>query len=432
MLDKSKAIHLIGIGGVGMSALAELFISLGYKVTGSERFLDSGKRLPVLVALESQGVVLFPQTGEGIDPATTGAIVASTAIEATNPDIAAANRYSIPLYHRSQALAECLENHKLIAIAGTCGKSTTTAMVGHILVEAGLSPLVVNGAPVVNWRSQTQTGAVYPGSGEYAVAEVDESDKSLLNFKPAIAVITNCSADHFSLDETNVLFDDFSKLVSGPVIDGRNEQIPEVVEHDWSVEFSYKNQTFVVPLPGKHNGENAYWAVRIAEQLGIALDVIAAALKSFGGVARRLELVGTKNGARIIDEYAHNTEKLRASIQTMQARAERVLVLWRPHGYAPLRKMFSALEEMFAETLRPSDALYLLPVFDAVGTTNRTIQTDELANALAARGVNVEYVLSHKEAYDKISPQLAPGVYVGIFGARDPELTETANKLCDK
>lgn len=432
MLDKSKVIHLIGIGGVGMSALAELFVSLGYKITGSERFLDSGKRLPVLAALESQGVQLFPQNGEGIDPATTGAIVASTAIEADNPDIVAANRLGIPIFHRSMALAECLENHKLIAIAGTCGKSTTTAMVGHILVEAGLSPLVVNGAPVVNWRSQTRTGAVYPGSGVYAVAEVDESDKSLMNFSPTIAVITNCSADHFSLEETNSLFDDFSKRVKDKVIDGRVEQIPEIIEGEWSVEFDYKCTHFVVPLPGKHNGENAYWAIRIAEQLGVELTIIASALKTFRGVARRLELVGIKNGARIIDEYAHNTEKLRASIQTMQARGKRVLALWRPHGYAPLRKMFSALLEMFSETLRPTDMLYLLPVFDAGGTTSRTIQTDELAAALKMRGVNVEYVLTHDAAISSISPQLEPGVYVGVFGARDPELTETANKLSGK
>ncbi len=430
MLDKTKAIHLIGIGGVGMSALAELFVTLGYKVTGSERFLDSGKRLPVLVALESQGVTLFAQTGEGVDPATTGAIVASTAIEPTNPDIVAANQFGIPILHRSEALAQCLENHKLIAIAGTCGKSTTTAMVGHILAEAGLSPLVVNGAPVVNWRSQTRTGAVYSGTGEYAVAEVDESDKSLMNFHPALAVITNCSADHFCLLETNELFDAFAKQVSGDLIDGRRESIPEMEEGEWSVEFTYKNLKFILPLPGKHNGENAYWAVRVAEQLGVPLEAAAAALKTFGGVARRLELVGTKNGARIIDEYAHNTEKLRASIMTMQARAKRVLVLWRPHGYAPLKKMFSALEEMFAETLRPSDALYLLPVFDAGGTTSRTIQSDELAAALKQHGVNVEYVLTHEEAFNKISPQLAQGVYVGVFGARDPELTETANRLC--
>lgn len=430
MLDKTKAVHLIGIGGVGMSALAELLVTLGYKVTGSERFLDSGKRLPVLVALESQGIVLFPQTGESIDPATTGAIVASTAIESTNSDIAAANRFGIPILHRSEALAQCLENHKLIAIAGTCGKSTTTAMVGHLLAELGLSPLVVNGAAVVNWRSETRTGAVFSGSGEYAVAEVDESDKSLMNFHPALAVITNCSADHFCLLETNELFDAFKMQVKDKVIDGRVEQIPEITEGEWSVEFDYKGNHFLVPLPGKHNGENAYWAVRVAETLGIPLEKAAAALTTFGGVARRLELVGTKDGARIIDEYAHNTEKLRASIMTMQARAKRVLVLWRPHGYAPLKKMFSALEDMFAETLRPSDALYLLPVFDAGGTTSRTIQSDELAAALKQHGVNVEYVLTHEEAFNKISPQLAQGVYVGVFGARDPELTETANRLC--
>ena len=426
-----KKIHLVGIGGVGMSALAEALLDLGVNVSGSERFLDQGRPLPVLDILRGQGATICAQDGSGVT-ADLSAVVVSSAIESDNPDLAAAARLGIPVLHRSQALAKALTGKKLIAIAGTCGKSTITAMVGHILDVAGLSPSVVDGAPCVNWFSSQRTGAVLRGTGEYCVAEVDESDKSLLNFHPVNAIISNASADHFSLEETNALFDQFLSQVSGAVIDGRTdtEPLPEIQEKEWACEFRFRGQVITLPHPGRHNAINAWQACRLAEIVGVSPETCARALASFRGIKRRLELVGTRSdGIRVIDEYAHNTEKIRASLKTLQSRSTRTLALWRPHGYGPLEKMLDSLTAMFIETLRHDDVLILMPVFDAGGTAKRTIQTEVLHERLVAAGVACELLQDHPAVINRINELARHGDIIVTMGARDPDIPVTAQVL---
>ena len=203
--------HLIGIGGVGMSALATALVKLGDTVTGADRTLGT----PNIKFLESLGVRVFPDDGSGVDGATDEVIV-STAIEETNAGLKKAKEHGIPVTHRAKALARTLGAYKLVAVVGTCGKSTVTAMLGHVLAECGLDPMCVNGANVPGWE-----GAVRFGKGQYAVAEVDESDKSLVAFKPYAAIVTNASADHYSKEEMDEVFDAFVKDCEGPVIDGR-------------------------------------------------------------------------------------------------------------------------------------------------------------------------------------------------------------------
>ena len=203
--------HLIGIGGVGMSALATALRRLGDEVTGSDRTLGT----PNIRFLESIGIRVYPDDGSGID-AQTDEVIISTAIEETNLGLIKAKMLGIPVTHRAKALARTLENYKLVAVVGTCGKSTVTAMLGHVLTECGFDPMCVNGANVPGWE-----GAVRFGKGAYAVAEVDESDKSLVAFKPYAAVVTNASADHYSKEEMDEVFDAFVKDCPGPVVDGR-------------------------------------------------------------------------------------------------------------------------------------------------------------------------------------------------------------------
>ena len=178
--------HLIGIGGVGMSALATALVRLGDEVTGADRTLGT----PNIRFLESLGVKVYPDDGSGVDAATDEVIV-STAIEETNAGLIKAKELGVPVTHRAKALSRTLKDYKLVAVVGTCGKSTVTAMLGHVLAECGLDPMCVNGANVPGWE-----GAVRFGKGQYAVAEVDESDKSLVAFKPYAAIVTNASADH--------------------------------------------------------------------------------------------------------------------------------------------------------------------------------------------------------------------------------------------
>ena len=415
--------HLLGIGGVGMSALAQALIDAGRTVTGADRLVDGGGTTPVLEALRRQGVGLFPETGAGIDAGTSRVIV-STAIEDANPGLVRAREVGAPVVHRAAALAEALAGRRLVAVAGTCGKSTVTAVLGHLLAECGFDPVVVNGAQIVGWdEGGRRVGSVRKGGGEWAVAEVDESDKSLTAFHPYAAIVTNASADHYSEEEMNAVFDAFVKDVPGPVIDGR-VLLKDPKDLKDLVALAEK-----CPLPGAHNRANAFLALAMAVALGASPDRLAAALETFPGVERRLQRVGDCAGAAVYDDYAHNPEKLAAMWRTLaEAYPKGVSVLWRPHGYGPLRKMMDALAAMFAQMKRPQDELLLLPVYDAGGTADRSVNTD----ALAARIAGARMVSDLNEA-ETVLRKLASAVgAIVTAGARDPGLPVLARRLAEK
>ena len=385
-----------------MSALATALLKLGDEVTGADRTLDT----PNIRFLESLGIRVFPDDGSGID-AETGEVVVSTAIEGDNPGLAKAKALGIPVVHRAAALARALSGYKLVAVAGTCGKSTVTAMLGHVLAECGLDPMCVNGANVVGW-----TGAVRFGKGEYAVAEVDESDKSLVAFSPYAAIVTNASADHYSKEEMDRVFDDFVARCTGPVVDGR---VPAANAQD----------EIATSMPGRHNRCNAALAYRMALALGCDADRAKAALLSFAGVERRLQRVSANPA--VYDDYAHNPEKIRAMWTTLaEAHPGGICVVWRPHGYAPLRKMMDALALMFNETIRPQDALLLLPVYDAGGTADRSVSSRDLASRLVG---NVTLVESHDAACEWAASHRGDFEAFATCGARDPALPALAKRI---
>lgn len=388
--------HLIGIGGVGMSALATAMLSQGDEVTGADRNLNT----PNIRFLESLGIKCFPDDGSGIDD-QTDEVVVSTAIEQTNKGIAKAQDMGIEIVHRARALAQTLSGYRLVAVVGTCGKSTVTAMLGHILSECGMDPMCVNGANVTGW-----TGAVREGDGVYAVAEVDESDKSLVAFHPYAAVVTNSSSDHYSKEEMDEVFDAFVKDVKGPVIDGRKDM-----------------GEMATSAIGKHNRNNAYLAYKMAVALGCDEAQARAALMSFKGVERRLQ----KHGNRVYDDYAHNPEKLKAMWQTVKEEhpGKGICVCWRPHGYGPLRKMLEALSKMFNETIGAEDQLLILPVYDAGGTAKRDVNAEDLAR-LVKGAITVK---DHDEAFEWMASHEF-GAYV-TCGARDPELPELARRIAN-
>jgi UDP-N-acetylmuramate--alanine ligase len=307
-------------------------------------------------------------------------------------------------------------------------------MLGALLAGCGLDPTVVNGAAVIDWRSDTRTGSVRRGHGPWCVAEVDESDRSLLRFRPAHAILTNASADHFPLEETLALFGRFRAQVAGIVVDGiRGDAPPPAFEPlAWGSRFRWQGQDYVVPVPGTHNAWNAWQAIRMALALDLPASDVAAALASFRGVDRRLERVGVRaDGVPVVDDYAHNTEKLRAVWRTLAQGSSRVLGLWRPHGYGPLRAMLDELAAMFAGTCRPQDVLFLMPVYDAGGTADRSINTDALAERLGSRGVTVIPVATHADALAQMSAAARPGDVLATLGARDPDLPRTARALVE-
>ena len=420
------SIHLVGIGGVGMSALAQAYLDAGYAVSGADRSLRAdGRRTPVLEALATEGVLLFPDDVSGVGVGTDRLVV-STAIEDTNPDLAAARARGIPVVHRAAALSELLSARKLVAVAGTCGKSTVTAILGHVLVECGFDPLVVNGAQVVGWDiNGTRVGSVRNGTGEYAVAEVDESDKSLTAFHPYAAIVTNASADHYSKEEMDSVFDAFIRDIPGPVIDGR-------VTDGAPVEAVEK-----LPMPGAHNRANARLALAMAIALGADPAKAAAALATFPGVERRLQRVGSvlcgDQEVAVYDDYAHNPEKLHAMWTTLaEAYPRGVAAVWRPHGYGPLRKMLEPLAAAFRGVMRPQDALVLLPVYDAGGTADRSVNSDALAALLGDAPGTVKLVSDLEKAEEYLRARADAFGAIVTAGARDPGLPVLARRLAGK
>ena len=417
-----------------MSALATALVKLGDEVTGADRTLGT----PNIKFLESLGVRVFPDDGSGVDQSTDEVIV-STAIEETNAGLKKAKELGIPVTHRAKALARTLGGYKLVAVVGTCGKSTVTAMLGHVLSECGLDPMCVNGANVPGWE-----GAVRFGNGEYAVAEVDESDKSLVAFKPYAAIVTNASADHYSKEEMDEVFDAFVKDCEGPVVDGREKSSNRRI-----VESSSERTTDVgeveTSIPGRHNRQNAALALRMAMALGCDEAQSRAALLSFCGVERRLQSIMSDSTIRrfddstispaVYDDYAHNPEKLHAMWTTLaEKHPEGICVIWRPHGYAPLRKMMDALAAMFVETVRPQDALLLLPVYDAGGTTDRSVNSDELLDRIRTfeHSNNRTILVSDLDAaYAWCAAHKGDYAAFVTCGARDPGLPVLAKRLSE-
>lgn len=423
MIPPGAHVHVSGVGGVGMNAIAQLLAADGCRVTGSDRFLDQGVRLPVFDALEARGVVLVPQNGAALNP-DTAALVISTAVESDNPERRRARSLGVSERHRADILAEFAHRGPQIAIAGTSGKTTCTGWLGVVLESGGHNPSVVNGGGILNWKTPDTPGNVRLGpSGSPWVVEVDESDKSLLRFHPDIALITSITADHHSLEDTIALFRAFAlqvkhHLVCGPGVREHLENLPGLTAtlHD-------AGEPHPCHLPGRHNQLNAAAVARVAELAG--LPDARNHLTAFRGVERRLEcLTPPGPGPQVYDDYAHNPEKIAAAILALQEPGRRLTVLWRPHGFAPLRQNFEALAGAFAHTLRPEDQVWILPVFYAGGQAPKGIEGADLARAIRARGANATALADYPEALT-----LGPHHTLLVMGARDPRLPAFAQEI---
>jgi len=431
-MQMSEHYHLVGVAGVGMSALAQALLAEGHRVSGSDRLFDGGTELPVIRQLRNAGVHFVPQDGSAVTGDTV-AVVVSTAIEEDNPDLAAAERLACPVVHRAEMLGRLLRGRPSVAVTGTSGKSTVTGMIGWILQELDADPVVVNGAVVIGWDGDNAVGNFRPGGSDLWVIEADESDRSLLQYHPDWAVVTNVSSDHFSRDETEELFRRFCTQVRiGCITPSRSplflDQCNPYVGRN-SSHFTYGRTAFRLRLPGLHNAENALNAVLLCERLGYDREALSAALATFPGLRRRLECIGVVGEITVVDDYAHNPAKIRAAWRAFKPHCRRVISVWRPHGYGPLAKMLEALEETFRELCTPDDLLFFLPVYDAGGTAERGIQSDALCERLCLHGCTAEYVESYDELLDRIPMVAAPGDVVLVMGARDPHLTGLAHDL---
>ena len=429
---RSGHYHFAGVAGVGMSAVAQAVLATGCRVTGSDRYYDRGHELAVIGQLRACGVEFVAQDGSGIDDGTS-ALVVSTAIEPDNPDLRAAQAVSVPVRHRSQVLAELAAGTRCIAVTGTSGKSTVTGMIGHILVGLGADPTVINGAAVVNWRDADHIGNFRAGRSNWCVIEADESDRSVLNYHPDWGVVTNASADHFALAETLALFDRFKRQVATGVVSTLDEPALleglHVVQNSGGIRFEHGGLAFDVPIRGRHNAENALLAVVTCERLGFALEDIRAALAGFAGIVRRLEVVGSAGGVTVIDDYAHNPAKIRASWEAVSSGHGRVIGVWRPHGYGPLSSLLVPLARTFADVCRADDRVFILPVYDAGGTAERSVSGEDLVAQAQALGCPHIEVIAPEDVPRTVAAQANDGDVAITMGARDPDLPKLARQI---
>lgn len=424
--------HLAGVAGVGMSGVAQALLAQGCDVSGSDRFCDQGEDLEVVAKLRTAGIRFFPQDGTGLTKQTCGLVV-STAIEKDNADVVAAKRLGVPVIHRAEMLGKLVADRRCVAVTGTSGKSTVTGMIGWILDRLGADPTVVNGAVVLNWRADNAVGNFRHGRSDLWVIEADESDRSLMQYHPDWAVITNASIDHFGYDETVSLFRSFTQQVKKGMVSAFDhpdffEGFSPTLSASGST-FLEKGVTFRVALPGRHNAENALHAIRLCEKLGFHLPDIAGALGTFKGIHRRLEKVGSAKGVTVIDDYGHNPAKMRAAWRAVAPYSKRVLAVWRPHGFKPLAVMMDELVGVVSEFCRSDDRFYVLPVYDAGGTADRSIRSDMLVEKLKARRVPADMASDPDAIVRTLVSMAREGDVILTMGARDPGLPALARKI---
>ena len=445
--------HFCGIGGSGMSAIAQVLQSQGHSIQGSDRNCDQNRNQGLFEQLAKQGARLFPQDGSGIDT-TVDEVIVSTAIEGDNPEIRQATQLGIRISKRAEILARLCNTCNGIAVGGTSGKSTVTAMIGHILTCSGKRPTIVNGGVMNNFADSDLLGNAVCGDPTLYVIEADESDGSIEYYTPDIAVVNNISKDHKSLDELYTLFGEFlgrartAAIVNIDCIHKLNFGLPEdtrvtfglgsvqadIIGHSPRFErsgcqFVVDDVNFRLRTPGRHNLMNALAAIACCANVGISLRECSDTLEEFLGVARRMQIIGEFNGVTVIDDFAHNPDKITATLSTLSPWTGRLLVVFQPHGFAPTRFVKDGLINAFAETLRSTDLLAMPRIFYAGGTADRTISAGDLIKPIRKTGIEARYIPERSEIARWFVDSARHGDTILVMGARDGTLTGFAQDI---
>ena len=452
-MSNGKSYFFVGIGGSGMMPLAMILAGRGARVAGSDRSLDRGALPAKFADLAAKGVTLFPQDGSGVTSAEQ-IVVASAAVEASVADIVAAERVGAQRLSRPELLASLFNASALpIGVAGTSGKSTVTGMIGWILHACGRDPTVMNGAVMKNFASpDAPFASALVGAGEAFVSEVDESDGSIALYAPKIAVLNNVSLDHKSLEELRALFGEFAGKAETTVLnigDAETAALASTLDPaklvtfavDADADLSARNlapEPFAIgfdliadgathavrlAVPGRHNVSNALAALGAARAAGVPLPEAIAAIAGFTGLKRRFELVGEADGVTVLDDFGHNPDKIAATLATLHAFPGRLLVLFQPHGYGPLKVMQSELVAMFRDALGDDDRLVLPdPVYQG-GTVAREVTS---ADIVAEIGARAHHLADRADAAAWIVAQARPGDRIVVMGARDDTLSQLA------
>jgi UDP-N-acetylmuramate--L-alanine ligase len=440
--------HYAGLAGSGMSALAQFQAMMGGRVSGSDRAFDRGERAELRTQLERLGIEIMRQDGSGVTD-DCAALIVSTAVEEKVADFAAARAKNIPIVHRSELLAHFVASYRTVAVSGTSGKSTVTAMVFEILESAGRDPSVITGGDLRLLQARGLPGNAFAGGSDLLVVEADESDGSLVRYAPAVGVILNLQRDHKEMGEVAAMFAVLRARSREALVVGEDENLdglaggalrfgfgPRADIRGTNVElipsgssFTVDDVAFALPVPGRHNVANALAAITAARTLDVPLADMVAPLASFQGVGRRFQTVGAARGVTVIDDFAHNADKIAAALATAKLNASRVLAVYQPHGYGPTRFLRRDFVDTFTRELRPGDRLWMLEVFYAGGTASRDFSAADIVEEIAENGVKAEFAPSRAWLAARIAEEARAGDVVLVMGARDPSLTDFAREI---
>ncbi len=446
----ARTVFFCGIGGSGMSALAQVLRHHGHAVRGSDRSWDNGQNRGLFDQLRSRRITLFPQDGSGVDD-TVDELVVSAAVEKDIPDVRAALRRKIPVRKRAEVLAELFNRAEGVAVGGTSGKTTVAGMIGHILKRTGRNPTVILGGALLNPTAPSDSSNAMCGDPDLPVIEADESDGTIVLYKPSISVLTNISEDHKPLDVLCGMFREFAQKARRAAVINldcessvslRVEGVGFGVENNRAqvcaekiqplaagVAFEVNGVGFRLKVPGRHNVSNAAAAVAACSALDVPIIQTADALADFAGIRRRLQVLGTLGGVTVIDDFAHNPDKIAASLSTLKEQPGRLLVMFQPTGFAPTRFLKDGLIAAFATGLEGRDLLAMPEIYYAGGTAVRDISSRDLIEAISGRGVYAAFFHEREAIARWFSEEARPGDRVVIMGARDDTLTDFATGI---
>ena len=442
MYKRSYHIHFVGIGGIGMSGIAELLLNLGHQVSGSDiQETEITRRLETLGATISYSHQ--PQQVAGAD-----AVVVSSAIDSDNPEVAAANMdYHIPVIRRAEMLAELMRLKYAVLVAGAHGKTTTTSMVGTVMAEGGLDPTVIIGGRLNAWGTNAKLG-----QGDFVVAEADESDGTFLLYSPTISLVTNIDTEHLDfykdLDEIKETFLEFINQVpfyglNILCLEDENIQslLPRIkkrmVTYGFSAQADFQARDLAfdglnvsyrafhrgqelgkvtLPIPGRHNALNSLAAVAVGHELEIPFSAICRGLQEMTGVQRRFQIKGEVNGVTVIDDYGHHPTEIKAVLKTMASSfpERRRFVLFQPHRYTRTQALF----EDFTTAFYQSDVLIVTEIYAASEPVIPGVHAEKLTTAIQKHGHgNVRYIPDHLALVPSLVEEVREGDVVLTLGA---------------
>ncbi len=451
-INDFQKVFFIGVAGTGMSAIAQYLKGVGKNVSGSDRYFHPNEPNETKEKLEAEGILCFLQNAEGITN-ETDLVVVSTAVEDTVEEVIKAKQLNIPIIKRAELLAIIARSKKTIAVGGTSGKSTTSAMLFDILQYAGMQPSIISGAGLTSIIKEGKIGNAKVGKGEWLVIEADESDGSIVNYTPEIGLLLNIEKDHKEVDALIDIFHKFKLNTKDFFVVNQSQTIAGQLSHNhlhnfsidknddaafhatnfqqkgFSISFLINGVSFQLNSVGKHNMENVLAAATVASLIGVSLEKSAEAIKQYEGIYRRHQIIGQKNGVWLIDDYAHNPVKCASSIEACQPVAPKVIAWFQPHGYGPTRFLKNDFVHEITKALRPQDEIWMSEIFYAGGTATKDISANELIQEIAASGKQAFFVENRNNLVATIRPHLTEDCVLLLMGARDPGLEQFAKQV---